>query len=353
MIRIPEENSDFEYKLFKLIASGEAILMVGAGSSKIVGYPLWSELILRLEKGVREIVEEDSIDFNFRDDGSEDDLNYSSRLKKALGERKYGALLHKIFDKKECDVCHVKLLELPFRGIITTNYDPTLEVALFKVNETPSYPIILDEGTTNREIFKFFQSLNFGFNGVKSVFYLHGHYTRMPSIVLCMEDYINKYGPNNSESMIWTIHKRVLWALMATRRIIYIGFSLTDPFFQMMHEIVSDDFGTFDSETHFMITRFSTNNDKEANKQLNFAKRVKRNYGIQTVFYEDDKDFDGLRMYLHELNNQVVKKGTKKESNIMKIKSIHGNIIMGDEELTSILEKKARGRNKQMRYDEN
>jgi hypothetical protein len=331
--------------------------MVGAGSSKIVGYSLWSELIKELENEARKIGDDSSTQFSFRPTSdAEDDLKYASRLKEFLRDPIYFALIHRLFDgTKGCDDCHVKLLQLPFRGIITTNYDHLLELALYKATGDPIEPIVVDEiVTTNRELNRFFQSLNFGYGRNNLVAHLHGSIKHPQSIVLCQEDYEKRYG-NLMGSPDWPLHKRIIWALMATRRLVYIGFGMTDPFFRMMHGIVSGDFGTFGMETHYLITRYSTDDEKEAAEQLKFAQKLKERLGIQVVFFEDDKSYEGLKKYLHELSNQVLRLLPGNSVTIKEVESTFGLEIKNesDEAVTRQLEKRSRVKNKKIRESEN
>ena len=38
---------------------------------------------------------------------------------------------------------------------------------------------------------------------------------------------------------VWTLHRKLLWAVLATRRVVFIGFSMEDPYFDNMLETVS------------------------------------------------------------------------------------------------------------------
>lgn len=351
-----KENTDSQRRLFELIASGDSVLMVGAGSSKIVGYSLWSELIKELENEAYRIVDDSSTQFSFRPSPiAENDLIYASRLKKFITDPYYNALIHRLFDgSKGFDDCHVKLLELPFRGIVTTNYDHLLESAFFKAKGIPAEPIVLDEVVSaNRELNRFFESLNYGYGTKNLVTHLHGSFKNPQSIVLCQEDYEKRYG-NFMGSTDWPLHKRSIWALMATRRLVYVGFSMTDPFFQMMHNIVSVDFGTFGLDTHYLVTRFSTDDENESAIQLGFAQRLKKRFGIQVVFFEDDKSYVGLKKYLNELSNQVIGLLTKDSMATKKIKPNTGFEINNesDEAVTRQLEKRSRVKNKKIRESE-
>ena len=45
-----DENLKRKHELIELVASGEAVLIVGAGSSARVGYPDWPDLLKKLEE---------------------------------------------------------------------------------------------------------------------------------------------------------------------------------------------------------------------------------------------------------------------------------------------------------------
>ncbi len=339
MAELPEDNEENEKKLIELITSREAILFVGAGISKIIGYPIWNELIEILERNAQEKIRFSSETFDFRKDNlTEDNLNYASRLKKFLGKERYSSLIHQTFDDKECDEAHLRLLELPFKAILTTNYDQTLEIALSKIFKSHDNSLVIDNSFSNREILKFFQSLNYGFDGIKKIVHLHGIFKQIDTIVLCQEDYIKKYSSDDPNSDSWTLHKRIIWALMATRRLVYIGFSLNDPFFEMMHSIVSKEIGSFNSETHYMISRFSVDDPKleQTPNQKSFADKIKYNYGIQTVFFEDDQSYQGIKKYILELG-KMLEKDSNAELLPEKTKNASGNAGEGDRRNNEIL----------------
>ncbi len=351
ILNIPENNTDNEQKLVKLIASKEAILLVGAGSSITMGYPSWAELMKRLEEEIQD--DEDIIDFE-TERKNESYLQYASRLKEKLGSR-YATVMVELFTEKKqpnCEDCHVQLLQMPFRGIVTTNYDMVLEHAYQQAANEMIIPLNIDEETSPAEINTFFQSLNHGYRGTKKIAHIHGLYTHVKSLVLCEEDYEIKYGKINDEK--WTLHKRILWALMATRRIVYIGFSMTDPFIVLLHKIVSEDFGLFNAENHFIISRYSTDKEEEANEQLRFAKSIKTKYGIQTVLFPDTEKHDGLQTYITRLNQLVLAEKQIGAESIPKTVTqtpINSEVI--NPEYIESLKEKSLQRNKKTRDDDN
>ena len=125
-----DENEERKRELIKLVASGEATLMVGAGSSARVGYVTWKGLLEELE----DLANRCGPGLDQRQRG--DDLAYAedikSHIQKTADIGKYYDLLDQLFKPKSpaYDEFHSLLIDLPFRGILTTNYDTVLEEAL-------------------------------------------------------------------------------------------------------------------------------------------------------------------------------------------------------------------------------
>lgn len=115
-------------RLMSVLQDDDPVLMVGSGSSKIVGYPSWPELI----KELNELTP--SLQLN----EGEDLLCYAEKIKTQLKNQgkieKYYEFLRNRFEPKEkyCDKFHQSLLKLNFSGIVTTNYDKVLELAIFQ-----------------------------------------------------------------------------------------------------------------------------------------------------------------------------------------------------------------------------
>lgn len=310
-LRIPDDNEENERKLIEYICSGESLLMVGAGCSKIVGYPLWGELIKLMEEELETHLEDTGKTFSFRKiEEEEDDLSYSTRLIEALEPSRYHAFMTRTFGPKYHSPSHIHLLDLPFRGILTTNYDPTLETALAEVNIKNNINdhdprIILDEGTSPAMILEFIKCLNHGSKGKRKIAYLHGYYKNGNSLVLGGKDYQKKYARPLPDNPQWPLNKRLLWALMSTRRLVYVGFSMTDPYFQFIHEIASDDFGMYHQDIHFLISSFNVDDQEAAAKNIKAAEKLKRRFGIQTIFYPENDKYTEFPKYIEKLYHQV------------------------------------------------
>lgn len=317
------ENDLAKNNLIDFIKSGDAILMVGAGSSGGI-YPAWGQFIEKLE------LEALKVDSTFKGN-NKNFLEFADEVKKCLTDDRYYDTIYDTFQPKEPThfPFHELMCKLPFKAITTTNYDMVMESALHAVSGFSSSTLHF-EGTTKRKIHDFLTSLNFPLKKHKMIVHLHGVYDQPNSIVLGGKEYASKYGfglQDNKETLLnqinkgeitqeelsdllikhgyeWPIRRKLLWALLATRRIVFFGFSMNDDYFNKMLEFVKDDVSTYNSDTHFLVLRVTA---KSINESLERADYLKSNYGITTVFFQDDEGkYDGLRIFIEDLSDKIL-----------------------------------------------
>ena len=294
-----DENEERKRELIDLIASGEAILIVGAGSSARVGYVTWEGLLEELE----DLANECGAGLNEEQKG--DDLAYAEDIKSHIRDKtgglgRYYALLQSLFSPKDppCQDFHRKLVSLPFRGILTTNYDTVIEAALGAIEPRFAYDnsLVIDENSAGR-VHEFLMAMNNDKRMTRRIAHLHGKFEPPSSVILGIEDYRNAYGlnlaaensPPENESKL---RFRLLWAVLATRRTVFIGFSMNDPYFKKMLETVSADLWRWDKSIHFAIMSISADSAEGSKFDSDI---LKREYGVGTVFYEDsDNSHHGL-----------------------------------------------------------
>ena len=275
------ENTKRKGELIKLVASKEAVLIVGAGSSRRVGYPDWRGLIEEL-KGLASELGDGSKPTE--GNGEDDLLTCAEAIKSYICNKKnlhlYYGLLEYLFSPADPPYkdFHRILVSLPFRGILTTNYDTVLEAALGAVEQPTAYDnsLIINEDTAG-QVDKFLSGIS-DRSIPRRIAHLHGRYDQPKNIILSSKDYQRAYEPSNSES---TLHQKLLWSVLSTRHLVFIGFSMTDPYFNKMLETVSKDLWRSNKSTHYAIMGISP----EKTEYLK-AKELKRDYGIDTVFYE-------------------------------------------------------------------
>ena len=160
-----DENTERKRELIELVRSREAILIVGAGSSKRIGYPDWPGLLQELESVADRWSDGFKPDTAKRED---DPLAYAEDIKSYICEQKNGlkryyASLEQLFEVKDsrCKDFHKRLVLLPFRGILTTNYDIVLEAALDEVGQpsTPDTSLVINKDSAG-QVDKFLRGLS-------------------------------------------------------------------------------------------------------------------------------------------------------------------------------------------------
>ena len=299
-----DENEERKRQLIELVASREAMLLVGAGSSARVSYVTWEGLLKKLEDLA------DRCGCGFEKDEEKrvkKPLEYAEDIKSHIYEKMNGLgiyhdLLCETFEPKSpgYDEFHRLLIDLPVRGILTTNYDTVLEEALStkkreaEINEERipflnEKPLLIGQGA-RRFIHRFLLARSDDPELPQRIAHLHGIYEFPDKIILSAKDYIKAYGQSVSENNapinpkeVWTLHRKLLWAVLATRRVMFIGFSMDDPYFNEMLEIVGEDLWVRNKSIHFAIMGISRENIKDSKDK---ADRLRVKYGVETVFYE-------------------------------------------------------------------
>ncbi len=335
-----DENTKRKRDLIELVDSGEAILFVGAGSSVRMGYPDWFSLLQKLEDLASKCGDFKPNIGKCKNSDLLEYLEYAESIKSYISEKtdgidRYYNLLYDLFKPKNPSYTefHRLLVELPFRGILTTNYDPVLTEALSKkerdaeekvkeISLIDTNPLIIGRDPP-RLIHEFLLAKNNDLQIPQRIAHLHGVYRNPESIILGRNDYQGAYGlkvlketselkdnqkisklepPDKNQVLIdskWTLRRKLLWAVLATRRVVFIGFSLNDPYFNKMLETVSKDLWGWNKSIHFAIMGISSENFHDSKSK---AERLKEYYGIDTVFYEVyDNSHQGLDRIVYEI----------------------------------------------------
>ena len=314
------ENAERKRELIELVASGEAVLMVGAGSSARVGYVTWDGLMEELEELANRCGA--GLDQTRKGDALAYAEDIKSHIEKTDDIGKYYDLLDQLFKPKSppYDEFHRLLIDLPFRGILTTNYDSVLEATLFdkkieaeqegrQIRPIDVIPLVIGQDTP-RLIHEFLLARNNDPHIPQRIAHLHGLYRYRESIILSADDYVKNYGlrvkqPGEDQETEdkWTFHRKLLWAVLATRRVVFVGFSMEDPYFKKMLEIVSADLWGWNKSIHFAIMGISIEDKKDSQDSKDKADILKSKYGIDTVFYEVfDGSHQGLDKIVEDIN---------------------------------------------------
>ena len=280
------------------------MLFVGAGSSKMVGYPTWGELIRELERVAAacgdgfvadpDILGRDPLEFLAYVDAIKAHIHartgnnnalYHTFLVRTFGERGFAPL-----------ETHHQMVRMPFRGIITTNYDFVLEAALVREFKESGHTNSLDFGIDHPFLIKeFLQRLTVP-GQQRQVLHIHGCNRSPAHMVLGLADYQAAYADGS-------LLRDVMHTILTSYKLVFVGFSLTDPYFRGLLARVVARFELKGVPMHFAITDISPGNAPE---QKTRANQLQLEYSTEVVFYERlDETHRGLRDLITELEHAI------------------------------------------------
>jgi hypothetical protein len=293
--------------LLELLAKRRPLLLAGAGASAVVGYPLWEPLIkslaadfapgVTLSPDVR--LAADQIADAALAHGRQRFEEYLKRLD--LTFRREG--------RRTGDLrFHKRLVSLGFCGLITTNYDPTLEDScLAEFTRPGATPHICEPiDLRNRRpylVFEFLRSIGLGDSPPRHVLHIHGFHSAPDRLILGMRAFEDAYGHvvTQPDEYLRTLPRKVLWTLLAMRPVLFVGFGMQDPFFNAVLDLLKSDFLLTDEPAHLVITHYDVDPatvgilephvaHEEAMKKI----REKLPPGVVPIFYHAPIGPDGL-----------------------------------------------------------
>ncbi len=301
---MPYDNEGAKRALIQLLrGSRRAVLLVGAGSSIPVGYPSWPQLLEELRTAVvPELAQFPDVDLLSRADLVRTTLAaYPDHVDR---RRQYEQFLSRRFGPRAPSHApfHRTLVQLPFCGFVTTNYDTTLESAATLVqiragNDLQCETIDLC-GDSPNHAFHFLRGLGAGATP-SAVLHVHGFWKKPEKLVLSAGDYVTRYGisrtaANTGEAIapptrpLGTLHRKVVWSLLTMYPVVFVGFGLEDPAFLLMLGFVHEDFElAANPPAHFALLGSLNEDERERD-----ARRL-RPFSVMPVFYTVVVDTNG------------------------------------------------------------
>jgi SIR2-like domain len=268
-----------------LLREQRMLLFVGAGLSLDLGYPLWDNYLAELDK-----------ELGAEAPSTDDPLERAEWIKQSFAEKgrlpDYLAHIQQTFGQKPASpytpLQHA-LLQFGFRGVITTNFELSLENALSAGNLAASRPACspLDLGDSRSfGVFDFLRLVGRG-SATEFVLHLHGVHDHPERVVLAASDYRERYGDFTDvdrdglpvHRTLDVILRKVVWALLVTYPTLFVGFSLNDPALKHILRVISADFQRGRSLGHFAIVG-AESEEEEGKRTLAW-----REHGITPVFY--------------------------------------------------------------------
>ena len=219
-----EGNSGVFDEAAELLAGGDAVGFVGAGASAGL-YPLWGGLLWHLVQAARDLGLDEDGAKTLLDEADRDPQFAVTQIRHVFGdEGVYRRRLAEIFEPKRgadglgFTATHRRLMHLPLKAFVTTNYDsglhearrhvwPDLSVQGFA---TPKNKTVL-QGWLTGEIHK----------KDRPILSLHGAEDDPSSMVLHVEDYRESYLRDG-------LFQRVFSRLWCQERLFLVGYSFAD-----------------------------------------------------------------------------------------------------------------------------
>jgi len=314
-----KENEEAKRRLRDVIQRRAGLLVVGAGMSTPLGYPDWETLLTKIERlacAVSAGAGTFTCDPTLRE---ESPLDYAENMRRHIlnGRRisEYHSLLLREFEPKPQGhtPSHDLLIELRCAGILTPNYDVCLESALLKSNASLSVNLTVDllRGAEAR-VSDFLLSL-VG-RHPPCIAHMHGLYDKPAELILTASQYEQAYGlkvlpdgdiVGGQENHSWTSHRRVIWAMMATRELLFVGFSMKDPYIRAMLTFACDGFWRWGQPVNHIILGLDPENAEETKRT---AVAWKEKYATESVFYENP---DGKHSALADLLADLVPRSSR------------------------------------------
>ncbi len=267
-------SKEYQERLFELISKEEVVLFAGAGLSLYAGYPNGNELRDKFWERLNASEKQ-----NF--DKSQNLSLLAQNIYDLRGSRNFIIeVLREVFSKKPknfkvhktiSNISHIKT-------IITTNYDSLFEYAFGDKCQT-----LINNS-----------DLAYIDNNKTQLYKIHGDLSFPDSIIIKDSDYNNFFKSNKEGELYWNSVKEK----MATKSILFIGYSLEDSNIQNLFDKILESLGDDMKERFFVAPSL---------KQYQIDKLSRK--GIKYINSKGERLFTKLLQYLRENTFSNLEKG--------------------------------------------
>lgn len=295
---IPGNQLAFD-QLREIVSSRNAIAFVGAGASADL-YPTWPQLIDHLiadcmNRGLG-MPPDQSL---WRSMAKSEPLETVDLIRRRLGDQLYRASLRTIFslrsdsNERYYTTAQLALSQLPFKGVVTTNYDHGIleaRAASEHVTRIPRFSTWQDNDSLSQWLSgDIFDSADPPF------LFLHGSYQRSETIVLGQSDYLKAY----RTPLFRTAFER-LWT---AEHLVFVGIGFSDPWLKFIAAECASLFTNSASQPrHYAIVGVDAEQPYTPDMRLAYT----HSYSLTPIFYRvhqqsESRDHSGMLQILHHL----------------------------------------------------
>lgn len=321
MNRINEKNIQ---ELILTIKTKKPIVFIGAGCSIGAGYPSWQSLIeelgdIALSFAIKGFEKKDISKFK----DPLDVLRYTDKIlnhfKNNKREDRYYNHIIDTFkpleSKQKISQLYRLLVNMRFGGYITTNYDILISEAMNQIYRISTYPNTYEigKGGNTWNIDRFVGDLKTQ-NGERSVLHLHGTYKEPEKIVLGLYDYQIAYAKNS-------ILLNAISNIFETNKVIFIGFSMNDPFVYEVLRKTSQIWKRDGSKTHYWITNLDIGDEGFFQERC----RELTKFGFSGIFYNNK---DGKHIELANMLERIYNELGETWATSIEVQEVDNSITM-------------------------
>ncbi|MGT4651205.1 SIR2 family protein [Bacillus cereus] len=299
--------------IIKAAKSGNLIIFVGAGVSKLLKLPLWYEFALNR---LNTIYEADLIDYRTYEMLKKLDAKKILTICKLFMKEEgiKAQLAQKVFEfekDEKYDNVYSKLYSMN-AIYVTTNYDECLDQVAERVVSIES--LREDEGseTSNRVIYKQSELAEEKLK-IGNVIHIHGSVKEEMNMIVTLKDYLKHYGNNSKENQL----SNFLRTVFNTKYVVlFMGYGLEE--YEILEYMLSKNITPENTKKHYMLYPAY----KDEHIMIDLLNKYYNTFGVELIPYDKGKKgYDQLIPIIDEWS-KVLSKASKEVDFMRKIESI-------------------------------
>ncbi|WP_240522288.1 SIR2 family protein [Bacillus thuringiensis] len=307
--------------IIKAAKSGNLIIFVGAGVSKLLNLPLWYEFAINR---LNTIYKAELIDYRTYEMLKKLDAKKILTICKLFMKEEgiEAQLAQKVFEfekNEKYDNVYSKLYSMN-AIYITTNYDECLDQVAERVVSIESLKEDAGGNISNRVIYKQSDLLEENLkNG--NVIHIHGSVKEEMGMIVTLNDYLKYYGTTSKENELSDFLKKVFNTKYV---VLFMGYGLEE--YEILEYMLSKNISPQNTKKHYMLYPAY----KDEHKMIDLLNKYYNTFDVELIPYDKGKKgYEQLIPIIDEWSK--VLSNTSKEADFMKKINSIDEIFKGEE----------------------